>query len=74
MELHTIGYTLCVDETTKRDPPLQEAIDEFWDLLAALPMATQPDRMSQLRDLRALILRYPAEARKIITAVDPPDP
>jgi len=53
------------------DPQIQEALDEFWDLLAALPMATQPDRMSQLRDLRALILRYPAEAKNIIAALKP---
>lgn len=59
------------DGHTARDPQIREAIDEFWDLLAALPMATQPDRESQLRDLRALILRYPAEAKKIIAAVGP---
>lgn len=63
-----------MSEPVPNSPRLQEAIDEFWDLLATLPMATQPDRMSQLRELRALILQYPAEARKIISTVEPPHP
>jgi hypothetical protein len=62
------------NETTPRTPRVQEAIDEFWDLLAELPMATQPDRMDQLREMRALIMRYPDEAKKMIRAAGPADP
>ena len=53
------------------DPQINEAINEFWDLLRLLPMTTQPDRLSQLRDLRTLILHYPTESKNIIAAIEP---
>jgi len=56
------------------NPRVDEAVAEFWDLLTAMPMATQPDRLSQLRDLRTLILRHPAEAKNIIAAIEAAQP